>query len=116
MPRKGTILPKPIIGDPNDPDGMVAYLNRYLDWLQIQNYSKATIKGRDHYLSVFIVWCDERSLKRPNEITKPILERYQRHLGYQLKTGHPAITKSYGFYVEIAFWVMVMPPFDPATL
>jgi len=50
MPRKGAILPKPIIGDPNDPDGMVAYLNRYLDWLQINNYSKATIKGRDHYL------------------------------------------------------------------
>ncbi len=106
MPRKGAILPKPIIGDPNDPDGMVAYLNRYLDWLQIQNYSKATIKGRDHYLSVFIVWCDERSLKRPNEITKPILERYQRHLYlYRKKDGEPLTFRSqHTHLVPIRAW------------
>ncbi len=106
MPRKGAILPKPIIGDPNDPDGMVAYLNRYLDWLQIQNYSKATIKGRDHYLSVFIVWCDERSLKRPNEITKPILERYQRHLYlHRKKDGEPLSFRSqHSHLVPIRAW------------
>ncbi|MEJ1334504.1 MAG: site-specific tyrosine recombinase XerC [Candidatus Sedimenticola sp. (ex Thyasira tokunagai)] len=106
MPRKGAILPKPIIGDPNDPDGMVAYLNRYLDWLQIQNYSKATIKGRDHYLSVFIIWCDERSLKRPNEITKPILERYQRHLYlHRKKDGEPLSFRSqHTHLVPIRAW------------
>ena len=106
MPKKGTILPKPIIGDPNDPDGMVAYLNRYLDWLQIQNYSKATIKGRDHYLSVFIVWCDERSLKRPNEITKPILERYQRHLYlHRKKDGEPLSFRSqHSHLVPVRAW------------
>jgi len=106
MPRKGAILPKPIIGDPNDPDGLVAYLNRYLDWLHIQNYSKATIKGRDHYLSVFIVWCDERSLKRPNEITKPILERYQRHLYlHRKKDGEPLSFRSqHTHLVPIRAW------------
>lgn len=106
MPRKGAILPKPIIGDPSDPDGMVAYLNRYLDWLQIQNYSQATIKGRDHYLSVFIVWCDERSLKRPNEITKPILERYQRHLYlHRKKDGEPLSFRSqHTHLVPIRAW------------
>jgi len=106
MPRKGAILPKPIIGDPNDPDGMVAYLNRYLDWLHIQNYSKATIKGRDHYLGVFIVWCDERSLKRPNEITKPILERYQRHLYlHRKKDGEPLSFRSqHSHLVPVRAW------------
>lgn len=85
---------------------MVAYLNRYLDWLQIQNYSKATIKGRDHYLSVFIVWCDERSLKRPNEITKPILERYQRHLYlHRKKDGEPLSFRSqHSHLVPIRAW------------
>ena len=106
MPKKGAILPKPIIGDPNDPDGMVAYLNRYLDWLQINNYSNATIKGRDHYLSVFIVWCDERSLKRPNEITKPILERYQRHLYlHRKKDGEPLSFRSqHSHLVPVRAW------------
>ncbi len=106
MPRKGTILPKPVIGDPNDPDGMVAYLCRYIEWLQIQNYSPQTIKGRDHYLSVFIVWCDERSLKRPNEITKPILERYQRHLYlHRKKDGEPLSFRSqHTHLVPIRAW------------
>jgi len=106
MPKKGAILPKPVIGDPNDPDGMVAYLNRYLDWLQIQNYSPATVKGREHYLGVFIVWCDERSLKRPNEITKPILERYQRHLYlYRKKDGEPLSFRSqHSHLVPVRAW------------
>jgi len=106
MPKKGAILPKPVIGDPNDPDGMAAYLNRYLDWLQINNYSDATIKGREHYLSVFIVWCDERSLKRPNEITKPILERYQRHLYlYRKKDGEPLSFRSqHSHLVPVRAW------------
>ncbi len=106
MPRKGAILPKPVIGDPNDPDGLTAYLNRYLDWLKIQNYSPQTIKGRDHYLSVFIVWCDERSLKRPNEITKPILERYQRNLYlHRKKDGEPLSFRSqHTHLVPIRAW------------
>ncbi|MCP3880421.1 MAG: site-specific tyrosine recombinase XerC [Sulfitobacter sp.] len=106
MPKKGAILPKPVIGDPNDPDGMAAYLNRYLDWLRINNYSPATVKGREHYLSVFIVWCDERSLKRPNEITKPILERYQRHLYlYRKKDGEPLSFRSqHSHLVPVRAW------------
>jgi integrase/recombinase XerD len=95
MPRKGTRLPKAVIGDPNDPDGLVAYLRRYLDWLQINNYSEATVKGREHYLGVFILWCDARSLKRPHQITKPILERYQRHLYlHRKKDGEPLSFRS----------------------
>ncbi|NKC13277.1 MAG: site-specific tyrosine recombinase XerC [Gammaproteobacteria bacterium] len=106
MPRKGAILPKPVIGDPNDPDGMAAYLNRYLDWLQINNYSKATIKGREHYPGVFIVWCDERSLKRPNEIIKPILERYQRHLYlHRKKDGEPlSFRNQHSHLVPVRAW------------
>ncbi len=106
MPKKGQRFPKPIIGDPNNPDGLAAYLHRYLAWLHIQNYSQATIKGRDHYLSVFILWCDVRSLKRPNEITKPILERYQRHLYlYRKKDGEPLSFRSqHSHLVPLRAW------------
>jgi integrase/recombinase XerD len=38
----------------------------------------------------FITWCEERSLRDPKDITKPILERYQRHLFYHRKSdGRP---------------------------
>jgi integrase/recombinase XerD len=46
----------------------------------VRNYSEQTIEGREDHLRRFIVWCDERGLGRPGEITKPMLERYQRYL------------------------------------
>ena len=59
MPRKGQRFPKPVVGDPNDPDGLTVYMHRYLEWLRIQNYSERTVENREHYLRVFIAWCDE---------------------------------------------------------
>ena len=44
------------------------------------------------YLSA---WAHERGLTRPHEITKPILERYQRHLFlYRKDNGQPLSTRS----------------------
>ena len=42
--------------------------------------SKNTVHSREIYLRRFLKWCDERSLIKAQEITRPILERYQRHL------------------------------------
>ena len=58
---------------------------RYLEWMRIQHYSERTVENRDSYLSFFIGWCEQRSLGYPQEITKPILESYQRHLFYHRK-------------------------------
>lgn len=63
---------------------------RFLTSLAVRNYSPATIEDRRHGLSAFILWCAERGLERPNEVTKPVLERYQRHLYYHRKSnGEP---------------------------
>lgn len=34
-----------------------------------------------------MTWCDERGLTRPAEITRPIIERYQRHLFLKRKAN-----------------------------
>ena len=39
MPRKAD----PIIGNPNDPKGMIALLEQYLEWRQVRNYAERTI-------------------------------------------------------------------------
>ena len=39
---------------------------------------------REQDLRLFIEWCEARGLGRPREVTKPILERYQRHI-YHLR-------------------------------
>jgi len=56
----------------------------------VQNYSPRTITGRRTYLKYFVAWSLERGLMHPAEITKPILERYQRHLFHHRKRdGEP---------------------------
>ena len=81
MPRKGQRKEKPGVGDPSDPDGLFVAMTRHLAALRMRNYSEQTIEGREDVLRRFVGWCDEHGLRRPGEVTKPILERYQRHLG-----------------------------------
>jgi integrase/recombinase XerD len=56
------------------------HLLRYHDAMLIRGYSANTLNRRQYQLERFIRWCEERSLAQPNDITKPILERYQSHL------------------------------------
>ncbi|MDE1916809.1 MAG: tyrosine-type recombinase/integrase [Sphingomonadales bacterium] len=60
-------------------------MERFLEALTVSNFSAHTITDRRHGLSSFILWCAERGLERPNEVTKPVLERYQCHLYYRRK-------------------------------
>ena len=90
MPRKGSRKPRVPVGDPGDARGFAALLAAYADWLRVRNYSEATVGNREHYVGAFALWCVERSITRPAEVTKPLLERYQRWLyAYRQKNGKP---------------------------
>lgn len=95
MPRKGQRSARLGLGDASDAHGFAALARAYLDWLAARNYSMATIGSREHHLREFIRWAIERGLARPAEVTKPILERYQRHLyHYRKKDGQPLTFRS----------------------
>jgi len=82
-------------GDPADATGFVVLAAAYLDALRVQNYSERTIESRAHHLREFVKWAAERSLARPCEVTKPVLERYQRHLyHHRKKDGQPLSFRS----------------------
>jgi len=75
---------------PLDHHGMMPYLNQFLEWSAVMAYSTQTITIRNNHLRRFMRWCDERDLDSPTDITRPILERYQRHLYYyRKKNGQP---------------------------
>ncbi|MCC6806720.1 MAG: site-specific tyrosine recombinase XerC [Deltaproteobacteria bacterium] len=77
-------------GSPRDPDGFSNRVRQHLDGLRVHGFSEETIETRGRYLTYFAVWCADRSLGRPNEIVKPILERYQRWLYYyRSEDGRP---------------------------
>ncbi|WP_221935036.1 site-specific tyrosine recombinase XerC [Catenovulum sediminis] len=78
------------VGDPTDPNGLLAFMHHYLDALRIKHYTEQTLWNNERYIRDFIEWCDGRALRQPPEITKPILERYQRHLYlYRKADGKP---------------------------
>ena len=95
MPRKGETRAKPSVGDTRDPDSLYHHMLRFSQWQREKNYSDRTVENREAALRPFIAWAHERGLTRPQEITKPILERFQRHLFlYRKRDGEPLSTRS----------------------
>jgi len=81
--------PEPV-GDADDPLGMAVLLACFLQWMRVKNYSEETTLGRHGNLSRFIRWAEERGVVRPNEVSKPVLDRYQRYLyHFRKKNGDP---------------------------
>jgi len=67
-----------------------ALREEYLSALLVRNYSEQTVEGRRDGLNAFLQWASDRDLVRPEAVTRPILESYQRHLyRYRKKNGKP---------------------------
>ena len=95
MSKKGQSTPKPVIGDVRDRDSLYHHLQRFNAWQAEKNYAATTIAARDVYLRYFLIWCEERGLQRPQDITKPIIERYQRYMFlYRKEDGQPLTVRS----------------------
>jgi len=69
-------MPGPTV-DLRDHHGMGPYARQFLDWFSAMGISSATVDIRRQMLRRFMVWCADRGLDQPQEITRPILERYR---------------------------------------
>src|SRR5690606_13037640 len=95
------------IGDPSDPRGFEPLLARYVDWLAVHHFSRGMQTSAARLVRTFTVWCEERGITRPSEVTREILERYQRHVyylkredgrGLGFKTQLSRLTQVRGFF------------------
>jgi integrase/recombinase XerD len=67
-----------------------AYKANFMEWSLTIGLAAQTVQIRKRALNTFIHWCDERGLCRPQDITRPVLQRYQRHLyHYRKADGEP---------------------------
>jgi integrase/recombinase XerD len=66
--------------DRSAPDALALWRDAYLESLGARNYAEGTLEGRRDALKVFLAWAAERDLTRASQITRPILESYQRWL------------------------------------
>jgi integrase/recombinase XerD len=69
------------------PDALALWLDVYLESLGARNYSPSTIEHRRYTFKVFFTWAAERDLTRAGQVTRPILENFQRWLWRYTKTN-----------------------------
>jgi integrase/recombinase XerD len=71
-------------------NGLLPYVRAFLEWTAVTGCSQDTVRRRTAALRRFVHWCEERDLQRPQDITRPILERYQRSLYlHRKRDGQP---------------------------
>jgi integrase/recombinase XerD len=75
--------PKPIAGDPSDPQGFPVLIEEYCEWMAVRGYSPHTIDTRRWVLGLLVEWLSERGVTRPAEVVEPTLRTYQRALYYR---------------------------------
>ena len=83
-----------------------AMMRDHLHALAVQNYSMHTVRNRQVHIGFFLQWCKERGLTEPVEVTRPVLERYQRHLFlYRKKNGEPlSFLSQHSCLVPLRVW------------
>lgn len=69
---------------------MGAFVVRFFEWMRVKAFSEFTVTSRASGLRLFAKWAEQRGITRPNQVTKPILDRYQRYLyHYRMQDGKP---------------------------
>lgn len=83
-----------------------ALLEKHLADLRVRNYSEYTIKNRRVHIGFFLAWCSDRGITDPIEVTRTVLEAYQRHVfHYRKKNGEPlAFTGQHERIVPLRVW------------
>ena len=69
-----------VAGDPETLGGFRGYVQDMLAWMAACAFSPMSIKGRRIELGYFVDWCEARSIQRPDEVTRALLERYRQHV------------------------------------
>jgi integrase/recombinase XerD len=62
------------------PDALAICAEDWLEHLRTRNYAEETLTGRLFGLKSFMLWAEARDVTRAAEVTRPILETYQRFL------------------------------------
>ncbi|MFZ1377722.1 MAG: site-specific tyrosine recombinase XerC [Geothrix sp.] len=124
-PRKGHGGRKPVlppVGGLDDPDCFIHHMQRYLLSLVVRGQSQHTAISSKAALTRFIRWCEKRSLFRPSQIDRPLVELFQQSLFFHRKrNGEPLSARSMQFLlIPLRQWFSWMVkqghlPFSPAS-
>ena len=77
---------------PVDPRSLEAYILAYVQQLEARNYAQQSVQYKRASLRWFAQWCAERGIDRVQQITQPVLQRYQRHLFHAVGRSGKALS------------------------
>jgi integrase/recombinase XerD len=99
-----------------------ALMQDHLNALRVRNYSEYTVRNRQVHIGFFIAWLKQIQLVDPMQVTRSVLEDYQRHLfQYRKRNGDPLTFRSqHSYLVPIRMWFRWMTrdnrvPHNPAS-
>ena len=94
-PRRVFASSPPAAGAPADLRGLTAAMHRYLEHLGMKGYTGMGRHTTERYIREFTAWGDERGVSHPQQVSRAVLERYQRWLyHYRKKDGEPLAAAS----------------------
>jgi len=77
------------------PGSLGHFVRQWIDYLRVRNYASMSLMSREHQMRYFLVWCGDRGITRPVDVTVAVIERYQRSLYHSRKeNGRPLSTRS----------------------
>lgn len=95
MGRRGQHTPRVIPGDPDDGQGFPVMVAEFCERLAVRGYAPTSVKNQRTALALLAGWLIERGVRRPGEVTKPMLDAYQRAVFYMRKrNGQPLSFRS----------------------
>ena len=69
-----------------------AYQAAYREHMLGLNYAEQTVAYKDRALTWFVEWCHERGIDSIEQITRPVLQRYQRYLSHAIDRGNKPLS------------------------
>jgi integrase/recombinase XerD len=77
-------------GAPGDLKGLYAAMRRYLEHRAVLGSTEVSLRTMRANIEGFNAWADERGVTHPQQVTRAVLQRYQRWLHYRRKPdGQP---------------------------
>jgi integrase/recombinase XerD len=101
MARNRTNKPQPM-----PRNRMGSLIDEFIAWMRVRNTAEYTQHNRRACVAQFVRWAGERGIEDPMEVTRPVLESYQRHLYYyRQKNGKPLTFRTqYARLVPVRVW------------
>lgn len=77
---------------PDDPQGLLYLIGRYLEYLRVRNFSPQTVYGRGKVLRYFRLYGQQLGLTQARQITRAVILNYQAYLFHYRKADGTALS------------------------